>query len=270
MPSNHETNLIADAAVRYHRFDELRGSVDLGDGSWLTEAEYSELRRFRDESRRETWLFGRWAAKSLIQDQFAVSPPEAAEIEILSRDADGRAVRPTVRIAGRPAVGCLSITHSSQAVLAALSLQADCRVGVDLSAVERVGGGFVQTWFTPGEQGQIAQDERRAALFWAVKEAVYKACNEGESFVPQKIEVQCEADEVYCCRYGNVRLSAPDIRVWTVDGQIAVLVTYRRAERLAWTAPHLPEISSQKSVVRRRRLAALGPPNASRWLAANQ
>jgi phosphopantetheinyl transferase (holo-ACP synthase) len=55
---------------------------------------------------------------------------------------------------------------------------------------------------------------------WAAKEAVYKACNEGEGFAPRDVEVLGHER----CAYRQVPLAGCRVKSWTIDGQLAVIV----------------------------------------------
>ena len=239
---------------RYASFDELRSVCAAPDGAWLSEAERRELNRFRDPTRRRAWLCGRRLGKQLVLETIAESeteklkvessglwvknksgsqlstvnsqPLEQIRVEICSRDAAGRAVRPTVKINGRRSSCCLSISHSERGILLAVSTNPGISVGVDLATSAKLKPAFLKTWFTGKEQQwQQNTNSQLSMTLWAIKEAVYKACNAGESFKPRRIEVFRSRWGRFWCRYeGKDLRDVCDIRTRKVDGQMAVTV----------------------------------------------
>ena len=174
--------------VGYAARDELREACSRC-ADWLHPRERDALRRYCDSEAREAWLAGRIVSKQLIQ-QAVPETCDPRNIEIRSRDRDGRHVRPRIRIAGRPAPWCLSISHSLRSVLAALSLDHHLRVGVDVTPIDDRPAGFLRLWFTEREQERLQTlGPRDIARYWAAKEAVYKALNDGGSFAPRQIEI---------------------------------------------------------------------------------
>ena len=60
-------------------------------------------------------------------------------------------------------------------------------------------------------------------MCWAVKEAVYKAINTGESFVPKKFEVFPRDKSRYECHHeGESLRDRSRLTVWEVDDHVAV------------------------------------------------
>jgi phosphopantetheinyl transferase len=185
--------------VRYVARDELREACARST-DWLHPRERDALRRYRDSEAREAWLGGRIVAKRLAVDALrqgsrASDESPLRDVEIRSRDRAGRPVRPEIRIAGGVVPWCLSISHSARGVLAALSLDPRVRAGVDLTPVEVRSPGFLRLWFTDREQQRLRSlGPRETARYWAAKEAVYKAVNDGERFAPRQIDI-VPADE---------------------------------------------------------------------------
>ena len=81
--------------------------------------------------------------------------------------------------------------------------------------------GFVGLWFTPLEQCWFheTQSPGIASFIWAAKEALYKACNQGESFAPRDVEVLPDGR----CSYRQSPLPSCRLQSWTADGHLAVL-----------------------------------------------
>ncbi len=215
---------------RYATFDELRRRLA---ASWLSAHECREMQAWRHPRRREAWLMGRLLSKQLILDSLDEARLDPRRVEIFSRDAEGRSVRPRIFLFGKRQPWCLSISHAERSVLAALSTSAHVKVGVDLTSVEDCKPGFLAVWFTQGEQSRLQPAERqRVATYWAIKEAVYKATNSGERFSPRSLEVlEKEAGKYGCFANGVDLTSVCTIRRRMIDGQVAVVATVALRER---------------------------------------
>jgi len=180
--------------------------------AWLSATECEMLATLRAPQRRAAWLGGRYLAKTLILEAVteennthaarAAQSLSCADICIVSRDSQQRAIRPLVFVKGKLKPWTLSITHSACSVSAALVLEPDVRLGIDLTETEGVCRRLAKAWFTDvewtwlhealaGATGNVrtASMAEHVASIWAVKEAAYKALNEGESFAPRRIEV---------------------------------------------------------------------------------
>jgi phosphopantetheinyl transferase len=227
--------------VRYQSFDKLKQRLDFDSRDWLSVAELSECERFREEGRLRQWLAGRFVAKQLLREQLVPWCADWRELEILSRDVHGRAVRPQVRILDAPQTWCLSISHSRRGVLVAVSLDPEVQVGVDLAEVEDLNPRSLVFWFSANERQRLREgDARHAAVCWAVKEAVYKAVNTGESFVPKKFEVFPQSGEGYDCRQkGQSLKDRSRITVWDVDGHVAVTAIVSESVDALKRYPHM-------------------------------
>jgi phosphopantetheinyl transferase len=211
--------------TRYATFDRLWGECDWSSVLWLSHAEREELSRLRDESRRTAWLAARWVAKMLVRDTLA---PGAAmsRVEILSRRPDGKAMRPALNGPGHAGGANLSIAHSDRAVLVGLSAEPTVRVGVDLAEPEALDPRSLVFWFSERERRLIRGGDRwQAASCWALKEATYKACHRGESFVPRRSEAVALSGGGWSCHYdGRPPAFIHHLRVWVHDGHAAAAV----------------------------------------------
>lgn len=209
---------------RYQSFEHLQSVFGLSPEDWLSETERRESARYRDARRLRQWLAGRWLAKQLLSEQLVPWCTNWQEIEIISRDGQGRAVRPTVRVNQSVQSWCLSISHSRRGVLVGVSLNSAIHVGVDLAEKEELNPQSLVFWFSAKERERLREgDGRRAAVCWAVKEAVYKAINTGESFVPRKFEVfPCDTGGFECHHEGKPLNERSRITVWDVDDHVAV------------------------------------------------
>jgi phosphopantetheinyl transferase len=225
-----------DCIERYARFDALRSTGELRGQEWLTVAERRELDSLRDENRREAWLCGRWLGKQLIREACVLPATNLSSIEIYSRDADGRGMRPTVHVDGAAVSVGLSISHSTHAVLVVATTRPGVAVGVDLATPDTVKPGFLRMWFTAAEQERLkVADAQQVMTYWAIKEAVYKACNGGEGFTPRKLEIFDSVNGRFWCYYQGVDLrSLSDIQIREIDGHIAVVVTVSNSAGVFW------------------------------------
>ncbi|MGD9721269.1 MAG: 4'-phosphopantetheinyl transferase superfamily protein [Pirellulales bacterium] len=220
----------------FAEFEMLCGTV--GD-HWLSRREQAELSAWRDERRRRAWLLGRAVAKRLVAGFIALRaepssvPPEA--IEILSRDTAGRVNRPLVWIEGRLRPWSLSISHSHRGVLAALAGSDTVSLGVDLADSAAFGDGFVELWFTPAEREWFVETGSTsiACFIWAAKEALYKACNTGESFAPREFEIRPDGRASYRGR----SLVGCRLQSFTIDSQLAVVASVARDPALTRLSP---------------------------------
>ncbi len=163
---------------------------------WLSTGERQVYAKLADPGRRAAFLWGRILAKRLIlvehRAAFRLSPAAVhpADIDIDSGLLRGRRERPRVMIAGRPLPWSLSISHTKRAALVALGRTPGVRVGVDLVEPVALSRGFAEVWFTAAERRSLREGQLGlAAMFWAIKEAVYKATGGERPFAPRAIEV---------------------------------------------------------------------------------
>jgi len=168
--------------------------------AWFSESEWAVYPGFRDKTRREEWLLGRFLAKQLILEHLdagagageplslSVHP---AEIQVYSRSGMGRSTPPRVFINGRLLNWSLSIAHSKQSVLVALSKKPGTAIGADIEFLCPQTPGFSAIWLTPAEQTWVHNQGKPhlVSMLWAVKEAAYKAININREFIPRQIEV---------------------------------------------------------------------------------
>ncbi len=150
-------------------------------GVFLSAGEQRKLSTMRFPKRRDDWLLGRWAAKSLILSLPAYEGFSLAEIEIVNT-AEGA---PQICLpGGKISPHCLSISHSSGLAFCALTQVPGLRVGVDLETVEPRSNAFMEDYFTPGERRLAASFPAEEApliitLIWSMKESMLKALGMG-------------------------------------------------------------------------------------------
>jgi phosphopantetheinyl transferase len=232
-----------DVIQRYASFDlpgPQSAPADAPDGDgWLSAAERRERDRWHDINRRVAWLAGRRLGKQLIVEVLQCGTGRAesctshpARIEILSRDKRGRGVRPVVTVDDALFPLSLSISHSTRGVLVALATRPGLTIGVDLAIPGEVRPRSLRTWFTAGERDRFDRaDLFESATVWAIKEAVYKACHEGERFAPRQIDVFRCSRGGYNCRFEDYGDKIREITLSEIDGQIAVVVVANRPMR---------------------------------------
>ncbi|MBI1246283.1 4'-phosphopantetheinyl transferase superfamily protein [bacterium] len=152
------------------------------DLDWLTSNERTEFEHWKHAARRQQWLAGRWIAKRLISRQ--CEPARLAEVEVLTRDAEGLGTAPRISICGNTAAIGLSISHAGSALLVA-ACHGQKRIGVDLVTDVPNNDSFRTSWFTQHENNWIAESPRnRLPIAWGLKEAIFKACGTGEKWHP--------------------------------------------------------------------------------------
>ncbi|MEX0679046.1 MAG: 4'-phosphopantetheinyl transferase superfamily protein [Pirellulales bacterium] len=201
---------------------------------WLSPGECRAWHRMRSPQRRATWLAGRMLAKRLLLESLALSGeldswPSGAEIHIESVDA-GHGQRPSVFVWGRPLHWALSISHTARGVLAAVTTEPGVTLGVDLVCRRDHPTNRLAWCFTPAELRWLAAGpahRREPEQLWAMKEALYKACQQGEGFAPRRIEVVPGAAPRYPILDSSRAVRS--LQAWRVCGHFAALAVAERA-----------------------------------------
>ena len=200
---------------------------------WLGDDERRELSLLSDPSRRQHWLCGRLAAKELL----AKSQPltDVAQLQVLTRDAAGKSIRPRIFVTGKEVSASVSISHDGEFAIAATGGRQ--RIGVDIVPQYQFSGRFMSTWFTPREQSWLrdeTHETQRSA--WALKEAVYKAINNGESFAPLSIEVSANgtsaSDREWHAWYRGKRLYGLHLQFERIDSNSFAVATLGKRSAL--------------------------------------
>lgn len=157
----------------------------------LSPSELQKLSAFRFPKRRNEWLLGRRAAKALVHSIPAYRHYPLDQIEICN-NAEGA---PYLQLPGRAAPAeCLTISHSENFALCALSTGLDLKVGTDLEKIEARTETFILDYFTPGERQLVEKypAETRpivVTLIWSVKESMLKALGIGLRRDTRSVEV---------------------------------------------------------------------------------
>ncbi len=189
---------------------------------WLTVDELRELAALRHAESRRCYVAGRRVAKQLVSPHL----PEAStkslslyshgsvqrvrklalpgsigtcsqDISILSRDRMGRRVAPKIHVLGKEKEFSLSISHTSEWAAAAMSVEKNVRVGIDLTRIETHPPSFARTWFTKKESSELdLQNETELASGWAAKEAAFKSSRISCPFAPLRFRVSASRDQL--------------------------------------------------------------------------
>lgn len=199
--------------------------------TWLGTGERAELSRLGNPQRRKQWIAGRWTAKQLIRQELPAAEANVSlsDIQIHARDEHGRGVRPRIVIRGNELAWSLSISHSDEGVLVGLLASDEVSLGIDLATTTTPTAQFLRAWFTASEQQWIAADPSpRCTLLWALKEAAYKACHNGEAWSPRDIEVQPRGSDRYSFVYRNVAVNPCHVQVSQLANQLMACVCVPR------------------------------------------
>ncbi|MHC1783771.1 MAG: 4'-phosphopantetheinyl transferase superfamily protein [Anaerolineaceae bacterium] len=160
----------------------------------FSDEEREEFRKFAVPKRGMEWLFSRWMVKKLAAEAIGET-----DLRLLRIRKETGGV-PYVEFAGRRA-GWLSLSHSHLGVLAAFSLEDDCRFGADLEHLEPRSPGLLNDFFTPAEGAWVAslpehEQTLAANLVWSAKEAYLKAIGIGLQIDTRNVDIQnCQLDE---------------------------------------------------------------------------
>ena len=176
--------------------------------SWLTPCELDELSLFRAPSRRGDWISGRWCAKQLLHQTTIEDVGSYKQWQILSRQSMTRGCPPAVFRNGIKQSKTLSLAHCDSITIAVAADHHVGRIGVDAVNRTRLPGSFATTWFSSRERSLLQGSRWTAAAAWAAKEAVFKACNDGESFRPGRLRIDDVNDTGCSVQYESKCLAA--------------------------------------------------------------
>lgn len=218
-------------ATDYLAFDQWNAQEIASVEASLGARERRELEHFTHPERRRQWLSGRYLVKRLLNDTPFVAA--TSSVEILSRDARALGTRPRVVVDSCELNTSISLSHNAHGVLACVSRE--FAVGVDLIEPGVRSDGFYRLWFHDSERQWIDEDRaNRGPLVWSIKEAVYKAVNQGEGWDPRAVEVDCCGDsfESAMVSYRGQLLDKAAIEWIDCDNQLAVIVSLSAANRV--------------------------------------
>ena len=158
----------------------------------LSPSELDRFSAFRFPKRRNDWLVGRFAAKSLAHSLPVCKNYPLNQIEIRNTPQGA----PFIQVQGQPPlVECLAVSHSEHLALCALASAPDLRVGADLEKIEPRTETFILDYFTPAECRLVdaSPAETRpvvVTLIWSAKEAMLKALEVGLRWDTRMVEVR--------------------------------------------------------------------------------
>ncbi|MDR1491522.1 MAG: 4'-phosphopantetheinyl transferase superfamily protein [Planctomycetaceae bacterium] len=171
--------------------------------SYLADSEIAVWSNIRDVNYRRAWLAGRFLVKGIYESlrQNASEPVLNAprlfpSYEIISRNASRRGIRPYLTVDKKPTPTAITITHSESMIGVGIALSETIRLGMDVASLETVSQKIVKTFFQKEERQMVYSfpDEHWAERLWCVKEAAYKALNDGEPFMPSRFNIASRDD----------------------------------------------------------------------------
>ncbi|MDR0328073.1 MAG: 4'-phosphopantetheinyl transferase superfamily protein [Planctomycetaceae bacterium] len=190
----------------------------------LHPGEFDVFAKIRSQSYRESWFAGRVLTKNLyMQQSVPVRPIDWREIQIVSRNDAGRSVAPRLLAGGKETGFFFSLSHVADRVAVVALVDSFAGIGCDLVLRGTTTQGIVNMFFHDDE----VQDQSNLDAVWAVKEAVYKACQCNESFQPRQWLTKNIGENRYCCHHvdGDRQLFA---EAETVDIDDYILAVARK------------------------------------------
>ena len=158
----------------------------------LSPFELQKYSTFRFPKRRDEWMLGRWTAKRLMHSIPDYQHYGLDQIEIRNTPQGA----PYLQLPERATPAeCLTISHSGNLALCALSTGLNLRIGIDLENIEGRTETFVLDYFTHAERQLVNKVpvEARAevvTLIWSAKESMLKALGTGLHRDTRSVEVR--------------------------------------------------------------------------------
>jgi len=150
---------------------------------WLSAGEREAIRTTPSDRGRSA---ARLLAKQLLAERHG-STDDFRHIHIESRDGRDRSTRPQAYIRGRLIPWDVSLSHSDRIVSVAVLPIWNGRIGLDLVEPAALAVGRLKYWLSDRE-AERAGDRFSTGVIWSLKEAIYKATNEGTPFFPRQID----------------------------------------------------------------------------------
>jgi len=184
-------------------------ALDLRLDQLVTMPDLEAYHRQKSERRRGEWLAARMAVKGLagdwLQAQYGVRPtPDALLVVKDEHGAPSLVVRgdfadrfPEARFL------TVSLTHSDNVAMAALAVNPQIRIGIDIEKIAPRPDAFADTWLDASErvlevrtpEGEIASEDARITALWCLMEATTKALGLGFNLaVSEVIITQIDPD----------------------------------------------------------------------------
>lgn len=197
-------------------------SIAAGDRKWLTGAERETYAQLRTAKRRADWLAGRAAAKQVVRARHA-----SIFIEIASVTEGDDKGRPIYFVDGVAGPYSLSIAHSADVAVAALSCVRDQRIGIDIERVETRDASFEAVALSKEERAwmSLVDDHSRPELvtrIWVIKEALLKAVGIGLRFPLPQLSIARDSVER---REGELHFASTSVPFRRLLGDSRALVS---------------------------------------------
>lgn len=158
---------------------------------FLSVEETARFEKMRFHKRRMDWLHGRVAAKKLLKR--AIPELESCSYDgiTIANQPEGA---PFAKVDGKNFPAAISISHRDDIAAAAVSLDEDVAVGIDLEWIEDHPHSFYTDFFTPGElnlleSNFVAPRGWIGSFIWSAKEAVLKALKMGLRLDTRSVEI---------------------------------------------------------------------------------
>lgn len=187
----------------YCKIEPVLASLKRDVSAFLHSAEQRNLSKITADNYRRSQLVARICAKFLwaapkCHDNFATADIPWKALNIVSRNDLGQGIRPILYEQEQRIDRDISISHTDDAVFVVLADRPGCRVGCDLVHLGSVMPMMARLFSHNDED--LATDPHRADRFWAVKEAAYKAGNNGQAFAPAtwRITHRNGTDTLFC------------------------------------------------------------------------
>jgi len=213
---------------------EINAGVAGMEEKFLHEGEIDVFDNIRSKLYRESWFAGRILAKNIYTKQCVPEQNiDGKDIQVVSRNSLGRSIAPRLLLNGNDTCFMFSLSHVADRVMVVVPASRVAGIGCDLVYQGTITPGIVKTFFHDAEindlGSDISSDAHRDTL-WAVKEAAYKSCNEGESFQPRQWLAQKMEGNRFFCRHCdlNRQLSA-EVETFILDDYIAAV-----AKKSSW------------------------------------
>lgn len=186
--------------------------------------------------RRRKWLLGRAAAKRLVRDMLGGAVASTG-ISVLNRPSG----EPYVLLEGQGEwTTPISLSHRSEAGLAAVPESSGGRIGADLETIVKRDTALVRQFLTEREAAVVAASgdarDESVARIWSAKEAVLKLAGLGLRRDTRTIEVSLGAAPCRGCPdgFGSIAVT---VRAGAIPSGMAesMRVVWRRAGDLVLT-----------------------------------
>lgn len=216
------------------RFEDLRSQIDRWSPENPLEAE--QVAKWKDQSRRESWIAGRLLLKASLLavwedefSQFLPQPPSTELIEIVTRNSEDKGIRPQIKVKGQPLPASISLSHSETQVVGVLTSSIDWSIGIDLTSLKQFDPAKLNWCWSSNERELIEnsnEPQQEAARIWTLKEAGYKACNfHDEGFNPQQVLVSRSNGGEYQLQYLGIQIpEESEFHIVTTNDEITGIV----------------------------------------------